>query len=266
MLVFLKLGGSLITDKNRPMTPDYNILTGAANEIARAITGPVDLAILLGHGSGSYGHSAASEYDTRNGVNTLKQWQGFTEVAYAAAELNAIVIRHLLDAGLRAMKFPPSALGFSHNKLVQSFHIEQMKQAFKHDLLPVTHGDVVFDPVLGGTIASTEEVFTVLAPLLQPSRILLAGSYAGVMDQYGDVISRLTPGNIEIYRPVITGSGSTDVTGGMFSKVMSMMTLCQSLPGLEVIIFDGRVKGNLLTALTNPATLTGTVITGTTHD
>lgn len=266
MLTFLKLGGSLITDKNRPRTPDRDVLSGTSHEIAQALNQTTELSLLLGHGSGSYGHSVASKYNTRNGVSTPEQWMGFTEVAHAAAELNAIVIRQLLDAGLKALRFPPSVLLSSENKQVHSFHICGMKTAFEHGLLPVTHGDVVFDHTLGGTIASTEEVFTSLAPMLHPQRILLAGSYAGVMDQHGNVIRRLTPGNIDSYRPAITGSESTDVTGGMFSKVTSMMDLCKNLPGLEVIIFDGRVKGSILTALTNPAALTGTVITGTTHD
>jgi isopentenyl phosphate kinase len=55
-LVFLKLGGSLITDKTRPYTPRLDILALLAEQIAAA-----NVRMVLGHGSGSCWHTAAKE-------------------------------------------------------------------------------------------------------------------------------------------------------------------------------------------------------------
>ena len=51
-LTFLKLGGSLITDKTHPRTPRPESLARLASEIAAALGEDPALALILGHGSG----------------------------------------------------------------------------------------------------------------------------------------------------------------------------------------------------------------------
>ncbi|MCB0245420.1 MAG: hypothetical protein KDI12_18545, partial [Anaerolineae bacterium] len=99
-VVFLKLGGSLITDKTQPETAQLDVLDQLAHELQAARSQAPHLRILLGHGSGSFGHAAAARHDTRRGVNDAAGWLGFAEVADAAARLNRIVVERLLAAGL----------------------------------------------------------------------------------------------------------------------------------------------------------------------
>jgi isopentenyl phosphate kinase len=66
-LVFLKLGGSLITDKTLPYTPRLDKLADLAAQIFAAKQAQPGLSLVLGHGSGSFGHTAAREYKTREG-------------------------------------------------------------------------------------------------------------------------------------------------------------------------------------------------------
>lgn len=49
---------------------------------------PVRTHIVVGHGSGSFGHIPAAEHGTRDGVSGLAQWRGFCEVSDAASRLN----------------------------------------------------------------------------------------------------------------------------------------------------------------------------------
>jgi isopentenyl phosphate kinase len=67
-LVLLKLGGSLITDKTRPYTPRLDKLADLATEIAQALRTHPHLLLILGHGSGSFGHTAAKKYGTKDGL------------------------------------------------------------------------------------------------------------------------------------------------------------------------------------------------------
>ena len=67
-LVLLKLGGSLITDKTRPYTARLDKLADVATQIARALHADPELSLVLGHGSGSFGHTAAKKYKTRDGT------------------------------------------------------------------------------------------------------------------------------------------------------------------------------------------------------
>ena len=66
-LVFLKLGGSLITDKTQPMTPRLDVIQHLAGEISAAVKSSPRLSLLIGHGSGSFGHEVADRYQTQAG-------------------------------------------------------------------------------------------------------------------------------------------------------------------------------------------------------
>src|SRR5512143_3022207 len=102
-LVFLKWGGSLITDKSRPHTPRLEVLARLAQETAAALVQDPGLRLVLGHGSGSFGHVPARRYGTRSGVYTPEEWRGFTEVWKEAAALDRLVLDALHAAGLPAL-------------------------------------------------------------------------------------------------------------------------------------------------------------------
>jgi isopentenyl phosphate kinase len=247
-LLFLKLGGSLITDKTRPRTARLDRIARLALEIKTAQSTNRDLKIVFGHGSGSFGHVPAKRYGTRQGVDSDQGWRGFAEVWYEAAALNRIVIDALQDAGLPAIAFPPSATITARDGQVTDWNLLPLISALDVGLLPVVFGDVVFDQKRGGTILSTEDLFTYLAHLLLPKRILLAGIDPGVWQDYPDctqLIPEITPGNWEGIVSALGDSAATDVTGGMRAKVGIMLDLVQEIPGLEVIIFGGQQTGNL---------------------
>jgi isopentenyl phosphate kinase len=191
-LQFLKLGGSLITDKTRSHTARMDVITRLAEEIARAYKKNPKLRLVLGHGSGSFGHMPAKKFGTRLGVSTGAEWRGFVEVWREAAALNHIVLEALDSAGLPAVAFPPSASVIASNGEVTVWDLEPIQAALKSNLLPVVYGDVVFDRVLGGTILSTEDLFGYLAPQLDPGCILLAGLEPGVWADY-PICTRLIP-------------------------------------------------------------------------
>ena len=251
-LTFLKLGGSLITDKATPLTAKRPVIARIAAEIAQFRKEHPGHLLLIGHGSGSFGHTVASRFGTQNGVQTAAEWQRFVEVWAAARALNQIVIEELTSAGLPVIDFPPSAGLVSKDRTPIHWDIDPLELALMQGLIPVVQGDVVFDLTLGGTIFSTETVFAYLAPLLQPTRILLAGSEVGVYanpDEPENIIERITPETFREIQPNLSGSAVTDVTGGMLSKVQEMIALLEALPDLEIEIFSGVVDGNIQRAL-----------------
>jgi isopentenyl phosphate kinase len=114
--------------------------------------------------------------------------------------------------------------------------------------------------VRGGTIISTEEIFTYLVDELQPAWLLLAGETDGVYDESGVTIPLITPGNFEQIKSALGGSRGTDVTGGMASKVRAMLDLTQAHPGLAILIFSGLTEGNITQALLDPGNVRGTIL------
>jgi isopentenyl phosphate kinase len=250
-LVFLKLGGSLITEKSKPATLRADVLQRAVEEIAAARKAQPSLRILLGHGSGSFGHVPAKKHGTRDGVHTPEQWAGFVEVWRQAAALNRAVMDALAAADLPAIAVPPSTSASAADGAVQQWDLTPITAALDAGLMPVVYGDVVFDSQRGGTILSTEDLFVHLAAQLRPSRISLAGDEAGVLTSYpgGQVVPLITPASYANLAALPGASAATDVTGGMASKVEAMLQIVQAVPACTIRIFSGLEAGNIAAAL-----------------
>ncbi len=251
-LYFLKLGGSLITDKNTPHSPHLEVIARLSQEIATACAKKPSLQLVVGNGAGSFGHIPARRYGTRQGVHTQREWVGFAEVWREAAALNRLVTDALQAAGLPAVAFPPSASVIAHDGQVASWDLAPLRAALAAGLIPVIHGDVIFDTVRGGTILSTEDLFAHLSRQLLPQRILLAGLEEGVWADFPactKLIPEITPESLPEIAPALSGSSGTDVTGGMASKVHQSLALAQEIPGLEIFIFSGVTAGQVGQAL-----------------
>ena len=262
-LVFLKLGGSLITDKSRPHTPRLKTLKDLASQIASARSDDPSLLLLLGHGSGSYGHVVAKKYKTRQGFSPIppspahsreveNYWHGFREVWQEADALNQIVINALCDENIPAMALPPSASVVARDGKVAAWNLDPLRNALSKGIVPVVYGDVVFDEVRGGTILSTEDLFMHLSRQMHPQRILLAGIEECVFADFPTrqhPIRRVTPKSFKNVSANVGSSAETDVTGGMQSKVQQMVELVKSTPGLTIQVFSGIKHGNLIKIL-----------------
>lgn len=259
-LIFLKLGGSLITDKTQFELIRADVLARVASEIGAARKAHPQLKIILGHGSGSFGHTHASQHGTRQGVKSAEQWAGFTAVSDSALRLNRIVVKALLKAGIPAISISPSASAVVKDGVVLGMATESLTAALEAGLVPVIHGDVAFDQLRGGTILSTEEVMGYLVPKLRPRAILLAGETAGVYDSEGTVIPRITPLNFDEVKGALGGSRGADVTGGMAAKVQDVLDLAVASPGMQVRIFGGLEPAVIENLLQGRGLESGTVV------
>jgi isopentenyl phosphate kinase len=270
-LIFLKLGGSVITDKTTPYSPRLDSLSRLAREIQAVLVSRPDMRLVIGHGSGSFGHFAVKESlaphayppPEGSGPNALKDyWRGFAEVWYRASQLNRFVVEALHAAGIPVVAFAPSATATAENGKLKSWDIHAVRQALDSGLVPIIFGDIAFDPVKGGTILSTEMLMFRLAHELRPSAILLAGLEAAVWADFParqQSIQRITPSAFAALSGGIGGSHGTDVTGGMRSKVEEMLELVRQIPDLTVQIFSGEEAGSVEQALRGKTL--GTLIT-----
>jgi isopentenyl phosphate kinase len=258
--IFLKLGGSLITDKTQVETVRADVLVRLAEEIAQARQENPALRLLLGHGSGSFGHVAGAKHGTRQGVQDAAGWRGFAEVSDAAARLNRQVLAALLAADVPAVSLQPSASVVCVDGRIYAIASHPVQAALAAGIVPVVYGDVAFDSLRGGTIVSTEEVMMALAGQIRPLWLLLAGETTGVYDESGQVIPAISRANYAEVEAALGGSRGTDVTGGMASKVQSMLALVDQFPQLSIRIFSGLEPGNVGQTLLNPAQAGGTLL------
>jgi isopentenyl phosphate kinase len=243
---YLKLGGSLITEKNMVKAARLDTIQRLAMEIADARRSNPDMKLIIGHGSGSFGHHVAQQYHTNEGVVSPEDWAGFLEVWQAAGELNEICMQIFKDANLPVMSFSPSASAICEDGALMEVAVTPIELSVEHGLIPVVHGDVAFDRVRGGSIVSTEQVFRFLATIIPPARVLLAGREDGVYAQPAEksgLLSKLTPSDLETLD--LAHTEGADVTGGMSSKVTEAMKIAKHTPLADVRIFSAEKSDSL---------------------
>jgi len=248
MITFLKLGGGVITDKNRPYTPKGAVISRIAQEISLALKKDTSHKLIIGHGSGSFGHMAASESKPENAISMSDRIHRYYTVWKAASDLHNIVMNKLRAADLPVISFPPSSSVILEKNKLNHWNTEPIQIALNNNLIPVIYGDVIFDKSLGSVILSTEELFNNLVDYLTPNSILICGIEEGVWADYPEkkhFINVLDSNSFKRYSSHITGSDSIDVTGGMNSKINTLFEIVNRYPSIEVSIFSGAVSGNI---------------------
>lgn len=262
-ITIIKLGGSLITDKSRPMFAREKMIARLAKEIKTAsllYSGK----LLIGHGSGSFGHASAAKYQTQKGIIGKFSLKGVSEVADVASRLTKIVVEHLRKAGLPVVAFAPVSFIVSEKQKEKGFFVEPIKEALRRGVVPLVYGDVVFDQSQGFGIFSTEKVIDVLVKGLSKDfkieRILYLGITDGVYDETGKTIPAISPKTFSKVRKTLGGAAATDVTGGMLHKVKESLQIAGKYK-TKISIVNGRTLGIVRKAILGKK-VRGTIIAG----
>jgi isopentenyl phosphate kinase len=249
-LVFIKLGGSLITDKNKPFSEDLKIIKRLASEIHKARQ-KTNMLFIVGHGGGSYPHVPAKKFKTAQGVLGKESYQGIAEVQDAAARLNRIVVHELINAGENTVSFSPSSFMIAKDGEIKKAFLDPLLRLLDFGMLPVVYGDVLLDLKMGCSIASTEKILNFLAFKLKDKfkvkRVIHCGKTNGVYDRKGKTITKINTKNFGKVRAEIGSSYGIDVTGGMLHKVEESLVLAKV--GIPSVIINGARKGELLKVL-----------------
>lgn len=239
-LIFIKLGGSLIT-KKEPYTLNLPKIREITREIHR-LRKKMKFKLLIGNGAGSFAHISAKKFKTARGYINKKSKRGQSIVQDDAARLNRILIKELIKAGENSISVQPSAATVTNNGKIKFFYLEPIKNYLKNNLVPVVYGDVVADLKWGCAILSTEKIFNYLAKKLKPEKIVLMATVEGVYDFKKRIIPEINQKNFNQIKQFLKKAEKIDVTGGMSHKVMEAIEMAKD--GIEVNIIGGK-RGNL---------------------
>ena len=260
-VVFVKLGGSLITDKTEPFTARAEVIARLSREIAEHWDAH-EGRIVLGHGSGSFGHVAAKRSGLLDRHSDGSVTEGVSQTQQAAFALHRRVTDALRDAGIPVFSVAPSSAFVASGGEPADVQAEPVRRALDVGAVPVTFGDVVMDRDRGATICSTETVFRALIDGLESQgvttrRVLWIGDTEGVYDAHGETIARLSPDRATQLLDEVDAPSGTDVTGGMRHRVRTARALARR--GIPSLITNGREAGRLRRALRGK-TVSGTQV------
>ena len=257
-MIVLKLGGSVITDKERPMTADRIAIGRLAEEVA--LSGVRELIIV--HGGGSFGHPLAEKFKIAEGFKEEPQLLGFSKTHRAMMELNGMIVNALLEQGVPALPLPPSSFIITHDGRIKALNLEVLRSSLERGFVPVLYGDAVLDDVRGFTILSGDQLSARLALELGASRLIFGVDVDGVYTSNPklDLEARL----LEVLRleemedvARVGGATSTDVTGGMLRKIREALPVVEA--GIPVVILNAGRPHNIFKALRGERVI-GTVL------
>jgi len=248
-LTILKLGGSVITKKDKPFTPNVHAIKRLAEEISKANFKP----LIIIHGGGSYGHPLAKKYGIAEGFKNDSQLFGVSETHEAMVTLNSLLVKSLLEYRLPAFSFPPSSFIITRNSRIETFNEEILKAALELGLIPVLYGDVVFDVERRFAILSGDQIAAALAIRLDAEKIIMGIDVDGLYDSdpkrnpSAHLITDITLKSLTKLIRNISGSQVPDVTGGMLGKILELKVAVEY--GVEALIINALSPNNVYKAL-----------------
>ena len=222
--IVLKLGGSVITNKEKPSTPNFRAIERLANEISRANVS----SLLLVHGGGSFGHPVAERYSLAEGYRDQSQIMGFSETHRAMTKLNSLVMEALISHNIPAVEVQPSSIVVTKAGRIQSMELKPLKKMLTMGFVPVLYGDAVLDSEKGFAILSGDQLVSSLAITLDAKRIIMGVDEDGLYtadpktDPSAHLLNCITLEELKSLKHKIEGAKVTDVTGGMLGKMLEL--------------------------------------------
>jgi len=247
-LIVVKLGGSVVTVKDKPFTPNIQAIEEVSRQVSELRE---EYLFILIHGGGSYGHPVASEYRVAEGFFHPDQLIGLTKVKLRMNELTQIILASLASYNIPAIPVSPVGCLTCSSGKVDKFFTEPLKMMLNLGIIPLLPGDVAMDySEKKFTIVSGDQLAARLAVDFNASKLIYGTDVDGVFtgdpkhENNVNLIPRLSRSmvkNLKTLKPV------GDVTGGIFNKIEEGFNAAEK--GVKVII------GNLM----KPGALTSIV-------
>jgi isopentenyl phosphate kinase len=253
-ITLIKLGGSVITNKDIPMSMKNGFLASLAKQVMRAMEENPDEQFVVGHGSGSFAHVPASKYKTIDGFIDEESVLGMAIVQDAAAQLNRKVVYEFIKNDVPAVTFAPSNTLVTNDRQERANFFSLLEMYLDRGLFPVTYGDVIVDTKQGCTIWSTEKVLAFFTELFleegyQVDSVVHVTEVAGFLDANKAVVPKINKENWFELKKNLGATKGFDVTGGMTLKIEESLLLAEK--GVKSVILSGVKQDNLYNYLTD---------------
>ncbi|MEM6701248.1 MAG: hypothetical protein AAF690_01010 [Acidobacteriota bacterium] len=265
--VLVKLGGSLITDKTGHRAVRRGVLRSLAEDLAGFLSqASPDLRVLLGHGSGSFGHTAAAGTALVSASRVPGDRTAAAVVTQeAAAALHQFVVEELIAAEVPAFSLAPGSFLVTRGGVPEQLFAAPLVEALRAGAHVVVHGDVATDREAGFRIVSTETVLQALVDDLSGELEVLGalwlGETAGLLDADGHTIPEID--SSQDVEELIGVTRGTDVTGGMAHRIAVVQRMARS--GVTSFLLDGRKPGRFRSALEHIAASASEALDGATR-
>jgi len=252
-VVILKLGGSILTDKNKPFSIRENVIENSINQIIN-----YKKPLILIHGGGSFGHPLAKKYRISEGMNASIENQvlGLSETHEAMNKLNSLLINKFLEKKFPVIPFQPSSIFFKNSEKISISSIAIIETALDIELLPILYGDIIFDAKGFFSIISGDKIILELCKKLKRykvSKVIFAIEKDGIFirtkneeESYPILVSEINYDELDNLKLANLGN-KIDVTGGIRGKIDIIKKICKK--SIPVQIINGMKEDFIMKAL-----------------
>jgi isopentenyl phosphate kinase len=234
-MILIKLGGSIITNKEKPLSPRIKTIDNIAKQLKK-ISEP----FVIVHGGGSFGHYWSVKYDMHTKPARYDS-HGVSIVKNSMIELNKIILDSLTKNKLNPYCLPPTDF-MSGNKPIPS-KVREIKKIAESNLIPVTFGDALWYGQKKSYILSGDKIMSILAKVLRPRLSIFVLNVDGL---YSDLNTKRLIYDMKDDQVSIQDI-PMDVTGGMTRKVEEAIRI--SKMGLKVFFANGNKPERIIKAI-----------------
>lgn len=236
-MILIKLGGSIITNKEKPISPRKKTINNLVKNLKK-----INEPIVIVHGGGSYGHYWSVKYDMHTKEKKYDP-KGVAIVKNSMIELNKIILDSMLENKLNPYCLPPTDFMSGNKPIIKK--IKEIEKISKSKLIPVTYGDALWYGQGKTFILSGDKIMTHLAKILKPRLCIFALNEDGL---YSDLKSKKLIFELKGEHPSIS-ENKMDVTGGMTRKVEEATKI--SKMGVNVFFVNGNNPERIVKAVKN---------------
>jgi isopentenyl phosphate kinase len=236
-MILIKLGGSIITDKEKPLSPRKKDIENIAKNLKK-----INEPIIIVHGGGSFGHYWSVKYDmhTKPKKNNM---HGVSIVKNSMIDLNKIILDVFVKNKLNPYSLPPTDFMSGNKPMVKK--IKEITKIAKSGLIPITYGDALWYGNKKTYILSGDKIMTYLAKILKPRLVIFVLNEDGL---YSDLKTRKLIYELKEENPKVS-ENKMDVTGGMTRKVEEATVIAKN--GMNVFFVNGNKSERIVKAIKN---------------
>ncbi|MEM2856961.1 MAG: isopentenyl phosphate kinase [Candidatus Nitrosocaldaceae archaeon] len=242
MVSLLKLGGSVITYKEKPLTLNIDAIDTICRNLKH-----VKKPLIIVHGGGSFGHYYSLKYNMHSKPDRY-DIHGVSVVRCSMIELNNYITSIMVRHNLNPYTIHPLTFMDKDKPIIDK--VKEVARLSEEGLIPITHGDILPTVDKNYYILSGDEIMSIFANIIKPDKVIFALNVDGV---YNNMNEKRLIREISAEESIEITDVHADVTGGMKRKLREAFKIASN--GLPVMFVNGLKSERIVKALNDEAVI-----------
>ena len=259
-VIIIKLGGSILTDKNIPYSMRNEVINSLISQISENYQTSNPPKLIIIHGAGSFGHPIANSFSIQNGLNQNipNQILGLTKTHQSVKKLNTKIIDSLLNRDIPVLSLTTSSVFFQEKSALKFTGINQIESILELGIIPILFGDILLHDSKNFSIISGDRVIYEICKSFTSSidtnhkvdKIIFCFDQDGIIisntEKDPQVIQNINSKDLDLLS-LKNFEDSIDVTGNIRGKLQEIKKICEL--GIPVQLLNGQKPNLLIKAL-----------------